>query len=106
MISKQDIERLKEANDVEGLIKALEHSDELIRREAVSAFREAGDERAIEPLREILSSRDSYTAKIDAGYAIEEIVERVGVAIKDRGKAIEFLSDKLKDNSKYARCGL
>jgi len=104
MIFKPDIERLKESNDIEGLIKALKHSDKYICLKAVRALREVGDEKAIEPLREILSDREAYTAEI-AGYAIEQIVERVGVAIKDREKAIKSLSDKLRDPSKYVRSG-
>ena len=95
MISERDIERLKEASDIEGLIKALKHSDKYIRLKAVRALREVGDEKAIEPLREVLSDREAYTTEI-AGYAIEEIVERVGVAIKDREKAIKSLRGCLK----------
>jgi HEAT repeat protein len=45
-----DIDSLERKRDVEGLIKALENKDDLIRKEAARSLKRVGDERAVRPL--------------------------------------------------------
>jgi HEAT repeat protein len=53
---KPNIEKLKTEKNVEGLVKALEHKDPLVRSEAIYALGELGDRRALEPLIAVLRS--------------------------------------------------
>jgi len=45
-----DIRSMEENRDINGLIKALNHDEYLIRKEATRSLKKVGDERAIEPL--------------------------------------------------------
>lgn len=45
-----DTSSMEKNRDVDGLIKALEHKDYLIRKEAARSLKKVGDERAVEPL--------------------------------------------------------
>jgi HEAT repeat protein len=45
-----DINSLEKNKDVEGLIRALEHKEYLIRKEAARSLKKVGDQRAVEPL--------------------------------------------------------
>lgn len=45
-----DINFMEKNKDVDGLVRALEHNDYLIRKEAARSLKKVGDERAVEPL--------------------------------------------------------
>ncbi len=47
---KPNIQSMEENKDVNGLIKALNHDEYLIRKEAARSLKKVGDERAVEPL--------------------------------------------------------
>jgi len=49
-----DIDSLERKRDVEGLIKALQHKDYLVRKEAARSLKKVGDERAVLPLTKTL----------------------------------------------------
>lgn len=79
--SKPDIKELYSRRDVDGLIKALNHKEVEVRREAADALGRIGDERAIEPL--IIALREE-SMRDDAAIALSMIGD---------GKAIEPLME-------------
>ena len=87
MISERDIERLKEANDIEGLIKALKHSDEDVRWEAIKALGKIQDKRAVEPLISMLKDKEWEVGH----YALGPLRKLVG-----SDKTAELLVEPLK----------
>ncbi len=54
LFGSPNIEKLKERRNVDGLIKALSHKDAAIRRDAARALGVLGDQRAVEPLGNLL----------------------------------------------------
>lgn len=96
MISKRDIERLKEANDIEGLIKALKHSDEDVRLEAIKALGKIQDKRAVEPLIEMLENENDQI-RMHAAEALGEVGDKRSV-----DPLISMLKDKDWEVGHYA----
>ena len=90
-----NIEELKARGDVEGLIGALEDSDEYVRWKAAYALGEIGDERAVEPLIEALKDSDEYV-RWGAASALGKIGDK---------RAVEPLIEALKDSNEYVRKG-
>ncbi len=54
-----NIDDLKAKRDVDGLIEALRHKDEHVRRQAAEALGELKDRRAVEPLIAALKDEDT-----------------------------------------------
>ncbi len=84
---KPDIKKMKENKDVEGLIEALKHKDNLIREDAAEALGRIGDKRAVKPLIHALEDEDRGVRKLTA-VALGNI--------KDK-RAVEPLINALKD---------
>ena len=89
----QNIEKLKERRDVEGLIRALKDSDWGVRWRAAEALGKIGDRRAVEPLIEALE--DIYEdVRREAAKALGEIGD---------GRAVEPLIRALKDSDWFVQ---
>lgn len=131
--SYADIDTLERNRDVEGLIKALENKDFLIRKEAARSLKKVGDERAVEALARslkyeswqseysLLTSAREYSAEalglIGDKRAVEPLVQSIKEDVEDGvrwrsayalGKigdysAVEALTEALKDKSWIVR---
>jgi len=108
-----NIERLEQKRNVQGLIKALDHEDPEVRRNAAQALGSIGDQRAVEPLDFMLrGGRDSLDAakalgQIGGPRAVDSLMwalqvpdlEEAAVAgLVELGEpAVELLIDALKE---------
>lgn len=95
-MSKPNIDELKGNKDVEGLINALEDSDELVRGNAAGALGRIGDRRAVLPLINALEDSDEYVRKW-AATALGDIGDKRAVE-----SLINALEDKDEDVRKWA----
>lgn len=69
---KPNVKKMEKKKDVEGLIKALEHKNKGVRRNAATALGRLGDADAVEPLIKVLNDKDFYV-RGDAAKALGEI---------------------------------
>jgi len=107
-----DIERLEQKRDVQGLIKALEHEEQEVRRRAAQALGAIGDPRAVEPLDFMLrGGRDSLEAakalgQIGDSRAVKSLMWAVRADMEEEAAAglvelgepgVELLIDALKE---------
>ena len=106
-ISKLNVKELRKKLDVEGLIRALRHSDSRVRREAASALREIADKntvtlalkKAIEPLIDALKDENVEVRKAAANtfstFGIYRIIDEKDVkSVEDALKEILKAEDK------------
>lgn len=103
-----DIDTLEKNRDVEGLIKALENKDFLIRKEAARSLKKVGDKRAVKALTKtlkyeswqreypLLSSAREYSAEALGVIGDERAVEPLVQSIK------EDADDEVRWRSAYA----
>ena len=71
-LSKPNVEKMEAKKDVKGLIKALRHEEQDIRRAAVYALGEIGDAQAVEGLRQALKHED-WGLRMYAAEALQKI---------------------------------
>ncbi len=92
---KPDVKGMYKRKDIEGLVKTLKHEDEKVKFEAAKFLGILGDERAIDPLVEILRYGDEYK-RLDAVYAISQIgkpaVEPLIMLFDDENPAVRELA--------------
>jgi HEAT repeat protein len=94
-----DIDLLEENRDVEGLIKALEHSEYIVRKEAARSLKKVGDERAVEPLIRSLKY-ESWQEESPILNSVRRFsAEALGI-IGDK-RAIEALIQSIKEDADY-----
>ena len=103
-----DIDSLEKKKDVEGLIKALENKDYLLRKEAARSLKKVGDARAVEPLikslkyeswqgkHALLSSVREYSAEALSSIGDEQAIEPLIQSVK------EDADDEVRWRSVYA----
>lgn len=95
---KPNVNKMKVKRDVEGLIKALQYKESSVRANAVLAFGEIEDERAIKPLIKVLEDKnEDDVIRGNAASAISNQHEKLRLA------ALEPLADALYDSSTYVR---
>ncbi len=87
---KSNVEKMKAKKDVDGLIKALEHKDKVVRRCAAIALGEIKDKLAVEPLIEALKDKEDEWVRINAAEALGYIGDE---------RAAEPLTRVLEDGS-------
>lgn len=78
---KPNIEDLEDEKDINGLIKALEHEDPIIRKLAAVSLKKVGDETAVEALIEALKYeiwKNKYTVLIAVRENAAEALGRIG----------------------------
>ena len=90
--SRDNIDNLVVKKNVQGLIKALEHEDKLVRKRAIVALGEIGDKRAVKPLIAIHSQL--FVVGWDICDAAAEALERTGDP-----RAIESLIRTMNSNA-------
>ena len=98
---KPDVDDLMAKKDVEGLIKALNNEDYIVRKEASSALKYVGDQRAVDALIKSLEyenwhSKFSVLISVRANSA--EALGKIGSK-----KAVPFLIESLHDNDVEVR---
>ena len=81
-----NIRKMKENHDIDGLIKALKHSDTVVRMDAAIALGEIRNIRAVEPLIDAL--KDTEIVRWEAVWALGEIGDKRAV-----GPLINLLKD-------------
>jgi len=74
---KKDIDLMRRARNVDGLIRALEDPDENIRLAAAEALGSAGDERAMEPLERLKFSDTDVDVRRAASSAHTQVAGRL-----------------------------
>lgn len=92
-----DIDSLERNRDVEGLIKALKHTDYLIRKEAARSLKKVGDERAVLPLISTLKYEDWQSDHTLLSSLREYSAEALG-AIDDK-RAVKPLIQSVKEDT-------
>jgi HEAT repeat protein len=70
-----DVDRMTQDKDIDGLIRALEDKDEMVRKRAVEALGAIGDERAAEPLRRVMKSDPVEDVRIRAGASYNRLMD-------------------------------
>lgn len=95
--SKKTIEHMKAERDIDGLIRALKDSDDLFSYRASTVLGEFGDDRAVEPLTEMLH----HHAVPDCRHAAAESLAAIG-----NPRAIEPLVSALDDSNYNVRFGV
>jgi hypothetical protein len=87
---KPNVEKLKEKEDVEGLIKAIQYEkDDSVRYNAAEALGKIGDARTVEPLIHALRDKD------------EDVREKAAEALENMGEpAVKPLTQALKDKDR------
>jgi HEAT repeat protein len=95
--SQTSIERMKAERDIDGLIRALKDSDTFISYLASTALGELGDDRAVEPLTEMLH----HHAEPDCRHAAAKSLAAIG-----NPRAIEPLVSALDDSNYQVRFGV
>lgn len=88
---------MEENGDVEGLIKALEHKDYLVRKEAARSLKKVGDVRAVEPLIRSLKYENHQLENPILSTVREFSAEALGV-IGDIS-AVKPLTDAMKEDA-------
>lgn len=125
LTAKKDIKKMKDANNVEGLIELSNHQDEYIKKNAILALGEINNEHAIERLIEAL--KDKYSiVRMSAALALSnvkeknEVIEPLIAALQDKDmlvkaysalalgeigdkRATDSLIEALKDNEEIVR---
>lgn len=91
-MDKPNVERLRENKDVDGLIRALEHTDKDVRHEARKALGRIGQP-AVEPLIQALKVEDEWL-RVNIAWAFARIGDVRG---------IEQLNQLLQDKSRHVR---
>jgi len=93
-----NIEKLKTEKNVQSLIKVLRYKDKHIRLKALQVLGEIGDNRAIEPLTNVLKDKDSEFRET-AAEALKRIKDRMSSVMK-LDLAVDYLNqlfNKLKN---------
>jgi len=90
-----NIRKLEEKRDVDGLIKALSHSDARTRRKAAEALGNLGDVRAVEPLIAVLEE-EAWEVREAAASALQKVRDPGAVgplvaALRSRGHVNRFV---------------
>ncbi len=78
-ILNPDIRYMEENKDIDGLIKALNHDEYLIRKEAARSLKKVGDERAVEPLIMSLKYEEMEVESANLNAVREYSVEALGI---------------------------
>ncbi|MFA7563527.1 MAG: HEAT repeat domain-containing protein [Methanoculleus sp.] len=77
MATEDDIDAMRNARDIDGLIRALSDEDEFIRSQAALSLGALADPRAQEPLERMRSEDPSASAREAAATAYKWIVGRI-----------------------------
>jgi HEAT repeat protein len=91
-----DIDLLEENRDVGGLVKALEHEEYIVRKEAARSLKKVGDERAVVPLIRSLKY-ESWQDESPILTSVREFSAEALGAIGDR-RAVEALIQSVKED--------
>jgi HEAT repeat protein len=70
-----DVDRMTQDKDIDGLIRALEDKDEMVRKRAVEALGAIGDERATGPLQRVMKDDPAEDVRIRAGASYNRLME-------------------------------
>lgn len=97
-LGQPNIESLQNKCDVKGLVKALQHKEWTIRRDAAIALGNIGDSHAVEPLSEVYKNECIF----EGSYAVREATVTAIGKIGDNS-AIKFLLDALGDRHEGVR---
>jgi HEAT repeat protein len=87
---------MEEKNDIDGLIKALNHDEYLIRKEAARSLKKVGDERVVEPLIMSLKYEEWQVQHIHLNAVREYSAEALGI-IGDK-RAVNPLINAMKED--------
>jgi len=98
---KPNIKQLERNRDVEGLINALKFKDCNIRKEAATALKKIGDNRALFSLIHVLKYEDWHESYAVMGSVRETAAEALGL-LRDK-KAVEPLIEALNDKDEEVR---
>ncbi len=85
MATLDDIDGMRDARDVDGLIKALQDPDEFVRAEAALSLGTIADPKAKEPLERMRSEDPSASAREAAATAYKWVVGRTQEVEAARG---------------------
>ncbi len=91
-----DIRSMEESRDIDGLIKALNHDEYLIRKEAARSLKKVGDERAIESLIKSLKYEDGQVQHALLNTVREYSAETLGI-IGDKRAVNPLITAMAKD---------
>jgi len=70
-----DVDRMTQEKDIDGLIRALDDKDEMVRKRATEALGAVGDERAGEPLKRVMRDDPVEDVRIRAGASYNRLME-------------------------------
>jgi hypothetical protein len=73
LLGRPDVKSMRESGDVDGLITALSHKDQGVRRQAAKALGELRDQRAVAPLLGIIQSDPKPEVRREAVWALSGI---------------------------------
>jgi len=79
LFGRPDIKKLEQDRDIKGLIKALEHRDESLRKEAMEALERMGGE-AVEPLINEFRKLSPTGLTVKLSWAVAEVLGKIGEA--------------------------
>ncbi|NLA39181.1 MAG: HEAT repeat domain-containing protein [Methanomicrobiales archaeon] len=88
-MKKRDIDAMRRARDIDGLIRALEDPDGAMRLNAAKALGSAGDEKAMEPLERLKFSDPDLHVRRAASLAHTRVAERVAAKKAIEGMRLE-----------------
>jgi len=77
LFGRPDIRKLEQDRDIKGLIKALEHRDESLRREAMEALERMGVE-AVEPLINEFRKLSPTDPTVKLSWTVAEVLGKIG----------------------------
>lgn len=98
---KPNIDQLEKNGDIEGLISALEFKDCSTRKDAATALKKIGDNRALFPLIKALKYKEWHESYSVMGSVRETAAEALGI-LRDR-RAVEPLIESLNDKDEEVR---
>ncbi len=102
LVYRPDIDEMEKGRDVEGLIKALDHEDFITRKNAATALKNVGDERAVEALIQALSYEDWQDSYIILSSVRESSAEALG-KIGDKRAVNPLINAMLEDVDENVR---